>query len=130
MTVLPTKSSTIYSSRVTYSLTIADGASLSDAADLRGYRISRIITPSGWDAAVITFETSADDSTYGAAYDGDGNEITVPSLTAARQVNLTPTQQAALMGADFLKVRSGTSGSAVNQSGAVTVIVVAVPLGA
>lgn len=95
--------------------TISNGTSLSGAVDLgAGARLAGIQMPSAWTSASLTFQVSADGITYVNKFDNFGNEITVPSASAAagNGFNLTPGDWD---GIRYVKVRSGTSGSAVNQ---------------
>lgn len=96
-------------------VTIADSASLSGAADLSSQSgtLVAIQTPSGWTSAVMTFQASFDGTTYGNLYNSAGAEVTTGSIAASTYVALDPADFA---GVRYLKVRSGTSGTAVNQS--------------
>jgi hypothetical protein len=97
-------------------VTIANGASLSGAATLTGGVTSLvgIQMPAGWTAAAITFQASADGTTYGDVYTAAGTEVTIPSVAvaASRYIALDPSDFA---GMAFLKLRSGTSAAAVAQ---------------
>lgn len=112
---------------ITYTATIAAGASLSDAIDLttsdqRCARPAGIILPAGWDAADVTFSVSADGgATYFNLYDDADNEYVVQG-GASRHVALNPADFASVTN---LKIRSGTAGAAVNQADAVVVTIVA-----
>lgn len=104
--------------------TIASGASLSSAISLQsnattycGLRIFGIIMPSEWTSANLTFQVSADGVTYQNLYDANGTEITVVA-GASRTIQLDPAVFAAI---PYIKVRSGTSGTAVNQGAARTI---------
>lgn len=100
------------------SVTIADGASLSNAFDLTPTnRLVGVELPSGWTTQSITFQVSLDGTTYVSAYDADGNEIVIPSAVASRFYGLSAAQQVALYGARYVKVRSGTTASPQNQAG-------------
>ncbi len=97
----------------TATATIASGTSLSSAADLGTGRLVGIILPSAWTTAGITFQGSADGSTYFDLYD-DGIEraIASGSVAASRFI--------ALPIADWLmvrsvKLRSGSAAAPVNQ---------------
>lgn len=93
-------------------VTIASGASLSDALELPDLRtIIAIQMPSSWTAADITFEVSYDGTTYVPLY-WDGSEFTA-SAAASYGLSLEP---AVLAGWPFVKLRSGTSGTPVNQA--------------
>lgn len=108
----------------TTTVTIANGASLSDAAELGGMNLVGILMPASWTAAGLTFQASPDGSTYGNVFDVTGTEVAVASSGAvAAQYVVIPA--GGLDGCAFVKVRSGTSGSAVNQGAARTVTLIA-----
>lgn len=96
---------------VTRTATIANGASLSDAIQTDGSTLVGIIMPAAWTAANLTLQMSHDDSTYNNVYDETGTEKTIVA-SASRYILLNP---ADFLGANSLKVRSGTSGTPVNQ---------------
>lgn len=103
--------------------TIADGAALSGAVDLRGTTLLGVMTPAAWTAAAITFDVSIDGTTYAPLYDSTGAEVTIPSASiataAGRAFALDPVWGVAW---NYLKVRSGTAAAPVNQSGAARVL--------
>ena len=101
----------------TLDCTIASGGSLSAAVDLLGYNLVGIITPAEWTAANITVQNSLDGTTFNNVYDVDGTEYTI-SAAAARSVMLPPGDVVSLQS---IKLRSGTSASAVNQAAARTI---------
>ena len=96
--------------------TITSGTSLSAALDLTllGGVPASIQMPAAWDAANLTFQVSADGTTFQNYFDsaGAGAEIVV-GAAASRVIRLVPTD---FWGIRFLKIRSGTSGLAVNQT--------------
>lgn len=93
-------------------VTISSGQSLSAAADLGGLRLFGIVMPSAWATANLTFQMSHDGgSTWSNVYDASGNELTATAGTS-RFIALDPANFAAVT---MLKVRSGTSGTPVNQ---------------
>lgn len=98
---------------VTATATIADGASLSGVVNLGGKLLCSIAMPSGWTAADLTFQGSHDDATYRNIYNDDDTEYTVQAA-ADRHIILDPAKFA---GVQYIKIRSGTSGASVNQSG-------------
>jgi hypothetical protein len=114
-------------------VTIGAGASLSDAVDVHGLTIAAIVCPAGWDAADITFQASAEDrpvssdleggATFYNVYTEADAEYTVQA-GASRFITVDPQK---FRGALWVKLRSGTSGVAVNQVDAVTVQVILVP---
>ena len=103
--------------------TIAAAGSLSGAVQVAGYRIASIMFPSGWDAADATFSGRYDknSTTYVDIYeDATDTELTVQA-GASRIVLLTGDKAEGLLGLESIKVRSGTSGSAVAQGDEVIV---------
>ena len=97
--------------RTTTTATITNGTSLSAAVNLEGSRLLGIAMPAAWTAANLTFQTSVDGTTFQDAYDADGTEITVVVGGASRNVHFSDQ----LHGVRWLKLRSGTTGTAVNQ---------------
>lgn len=99
---------------------IANGASLSQAIENIGLGAASALVgiemPAAWTAANLTFQVSFDGDTYKDLYDKDGNEVTV-TAAASRYIGLIPSLFA---GIRHLKVRSGTSGTPVNQGAART----------
>jgi len=105
---------------VTRTATIANGASLSDAIQADGSAVVGVVMPAAWTAANLTIQASADDTTYNNVYDELGTEKTIVASTD-RYIPLNP---ADFLGANSIKVRSGTAGTPVNQAAARSVIVV------
>ena len=102
-------------------VTIASGASLSGAVDLGAHRLGAVIVPSAWTAASITLQASQSlAGTYGDVYDDLGTEI---SLTAAagRVITGVTLERIPLR---YVKLRSGTSATPVNQAAARTLTLV------
>ena len=102
----------------TVTATIANGASLSGAVDVGGVQLGgrvivAIITPAAWTTAALTFQASDDGATFRNVYDEYGTEYTVQAAVD-RHILI---DAARFAGCRSLKVRSGTSGSAVNQGG-------------
>jgi hypothetical protein len=99
---------------------IASGGSLSAAIALGSKTLVGIAMPAAWDAADITFQASADGgTTFG--------ELVLTDLAAANAVAAVQIHSPAvgqvigidpnkLRGVNMIKVRSGTSGSAVTQN--------------
>jgi hypothetical protein len=104
-------------------VTIAINESLSSKVRLAGYLLCGIIMPAAWDAASLTFQNSIDDTNFANIYDSAGAEKTV-TAAAARHIMLDPSEFA---GIGMIKVRSGTSGAAVNQTAARTIYLVVRP---
>lgn len=102
------------------SVTIANGTSLSDAIEFGGDALVEIVMPAAWTAAGLTFQVSHDGVTYQNLYDAAGTEVQI-SVAASRNVRLSPTDW---IGVPYLKVRSGTSGTPVNQGAARTIQII------
>lgn len=107
-----------YSQSTPVTATIAASGSLSGEVDTGGRRLAGIVMPAAWTAAVITFQaaakSTADGGTYRDLYDDLGNEVQVQAA-ASRSIGLDALAYA-LAPFRFLKVRSGTGASAVNQA--------------
>lgn len=108
---------------------IAQGTALSPEVDVGGYTIVGIFVPAAWVTAGISFQASIDSSTFAELVDQTNTAIVVPSITggAAVFVALDPAKSRGLRA---LKVRSGTSGTPVNQtaSGGVTLKLLTRPI--
>ena len=102
---------------------IANGQSLSAAAQVGGYLLCGIIMPSAWTAAALTFQASKDGTTYNNLYSDGGVEHTVVA-DASRHIKIDPQDFA---GVQYVKVRSGTSGTPVAQGAARTITLVVRP---
>lgn len=103
-------------------VTIGSGTSLSAAVGVGNMRIVGVKMPAGWDAAGITFValTRRDDTTvpptdtFSKVQDGAGAEVTITSPAADTYVALDDGKPLRSLGT--IKVRSGTSGTPVNQT--------------
>jgi hypothetical protein len=92
------------------SLVISNGTSITAALDCLGVMPVGIFLPAAWTAAVMTFQVSPDNSNWYNLYDKVG-EVSYPAA-ASEWLALDPAQFA---GVRYLKCRSGTSGTPVNQ---------------
>jgi hypothetical protein len=107
------------STRVASAIIVAS-ASLSGAVDVRDAEAMSIEIPSAWTAANLTFQgCHTVDGTFVDLYDDSGAEITVTVGGASRLIAVDY-QAAPLRNVNFLKVRSGTTASAVAQAAART----------
>ncbi len=102
---------------------IAITTSLSAAVNLAGYALCGIIMPTAWTAANLTFQASHDNTTYNNVYTSNGIEKTVVAAVS-EFITIDPID---FIGVEWLKVRSGTSGTPVNQAAAATLILVLRP---
>jgi len=107
---------------VVKSAVIAKNTSLSGAVDIGGCKYLGISMPAAWDAASLTFQVSHDGTTYQNLYNDSGVEV---SVTAAASRNIALDVVALdLAPWQYVKIRSGTAASAVNQTAARTLTVV------
>lgn len=104
-------------------VTITNGTSLSGAVDLTTQRLHRIVMSAGWTAANITFQASYDGTNFNDLYDTSG-EVTVTTAAANRSIVV---DQSVFYGIRYLKIRSGTSGTPVNQTADRALILATVP---
>jgi hypothetical protein len=104
-------------------VTIADGQSLSDAVDIGQAKIVGIIMPASWTAAGMTFQGGA--SLTGTFYDVYDNGVERAVVIASSQFSVLNVVD--WLPFRFIKFRSGTTGSAVAQSGDITFVVVTQP---
>lgn len=100
--------------QVNPTVVISSGTSLSaSSGDLGQGRLVGILMPAGWDAATLSFQGSIDGTTYGEIFSDAG--VAASMVVAASQ--LIQVQNAAFwLAARYIKVRSGTSATAVNQT--------------
>lgn len=97
-------------------VTILDAASLSAAVDLKELTPVALIVPAVLEDTNLTFQGSYDGTNFYNLYDFNGNEIIATVVTnAARFIPLDP---AKFWGIKQIKIRQGTSASAVVASGA------------
>lgn len=109
--------------RIQSTAVIANGTSLSSAIDLGAATLFGVQMPSSWTTANLTFQASTDGVTYANLYDSTGTEVAVTAGASQFIVLSTPAQW---IGIRYLKVRSGTSGTAVNQVADRTIQIVSV----
>jgi hypothetical protein len=111
---------------LTYSktVTIAAGASLSDAATFPGYRLVGFTTDAAWDTQAVTFQTTYDGTNYANHYN-EATEYSQAAITAStnHSVNVE-----SFLGVRGVKVRSGTAGAAANQVDATVVTLRLMPI--
>lgn len=104
---------------------ISAGGSLSAAVDLGGLRLAGIEMPGSWTAAGLTFQAAGSaQASLADLYSESGTEVSVPAA-AGRFIRL---EGVVFAGLRWLKVRSGTSITPVNQSAERTLKLVLVEL--
>ncbi|MGB4101079.1 MAG: hypothetical protein WBK91_04145 [Alphaproteobacteria bacterium] len=96
---------------------IANGAALSGVVDSGGMRLVGILTPAAVTGTQMTLQASPDRGvTFFDVYDAAGNEYVI-SVGVSRFIPLDP---AATAGMRYLRLRSGTAASPVNQAQSTT----------
>lgn len=89
--------------------TIADGATKSDAIEIRDYVLTGILIPAGMEGTTMSFEVC--DSlagTYVPLYRSDGTQVTITYTSAARAFGLSTGDLDALAPWWFIKLVAGT----------------------
>tara|TARA_R110000823_G_scaffold10557_1_gene36771 strand:+ start:1183 stop:1548 length:366 start_codon:yes stop_codon:yes gene_type:complete len=81
-------------------------------ADLGTSRLSRIVMPASWTTANLTVQTSYDGLTGNDLYDSSGDEYVI-TAAASRAIKVPLID---FISERFIKLRSGTTGSPVNQA--------------
>lgn len=98
--------------------TIASGASVTGVINLRDRPVVAVEMPASWTTANLTVLASSDGETFKAVYVWDGTEYTLQAA-ASRIIVMAPQDFA---WARYIKFRSGTSASPVNQAAERTLI--------
>lgn len=93
-------------------VTIGSGSALSPAIPLGEYVLTGIAMPAAWDAAALTFQVSADGGTTWGEMQSTSAVVSY-TAAAAQYIAIDPTLW---RGINMIKVRSGTSGTPVNQT--------------
>lgn len=88
-------------------VTIADTATESDAADLNGTSLVGYTLPSGFDGTTLTFKVSTDNVTFFDFYNTNNTQVT-HTVAASRAIGIFPTDFA---GWRYVKFVAGTSQS-------------------
>lgn len=113
--------------------TIASGASLSGAIRLGIHetteggttraesRLCGIIMPASWTTADITFQVSDDGVNYYDFYDADTVSEIAYTFSAGKAYRIDPT---IFYAANYVKIRSGTSATPVNQAASRDILLV------
>lgn len=105
--------------------TIPNGTAVSNTVDLGKETLLGYIMPAAWTATGLTFQTSPDGVlTPADVYDATGTEIS-HVVAASRVVRVNP---ADWVGVRFIKIRSGTAASPVNQGAARDIILLTKPV--
>jgi hypothetical protein len=94
--------------------TIASGTALSGIINCGGGDLVGIQFPSAWTAADLTFQASADGVNFSELFDDAATPVVI-SVGADASLYVAISAAKRLVGLRFIKVRSGTSGTPVNQ---------------
>ena len=100
--------------------TISSGQSLSASIDLKDQPIVAIQMPASWTAANLTFQGSNDGTTFVDVFNSYGDEFGV-TASANRYIVLSPFE---FQWARYIKIRSGTTGTPVNQGADRTLVII------
>ena len=116
------------SARLPEAVTIANGASVSGTLDLRDSSIAGVIFPAAWTAAALTIEVYDEVALawIGIVYDDLGTQVNViasPVVSTAYTLSVL-----GMLPYRYVRLRSGTTASAVNQAGARSITVITRPL--
>lgn len=108
-------------------LTIPNGGSVSPDMDLVNRTCVGLIMPAVFTAAALTIEVSVDRAAWiGVAFDDTGTQCNVvasPVVSCAYQLNAM-----GMLPYRYIRIRSGTTASPVNQGQATTITVINRPL--
>lgn len=109
------------SAPATVTITIPAGKALSEPFVVKG-KVCGLIVPTGWDTAAITFQGGFDRLNVFDLYDG-ATERTIASAQAVggRMLSLSLNDW---LCANVIRIRSGTSASAVNQTANRDIVVI------
>lgn len=97
-------------------ITILNGTALSAVVDFDAIcRLTAIIMPAAWTAASITFQVSEDNVTFGDLRDDAHNEVTLTTPAAGEVIAFRNDLKRLFGHFRYVKIRSGTTGTPVNQ---------------
>ena len=89
-----------------------------------GAELVALHMPGTWVAAAITFDaSSARAGTYNGIFDSDGTELSL-SAAADRAISLTQEERNLVSDHPYVKLRSGTEGTPVDQTAERTIIAI------
>lgn len=95
-------------------LTIANGDSVSDVADIGSRKVVGLITPAAWTAAVLTFDANPSGANFRNVYD-DGTERSIANATMQNASVYLSLDARDWESMGLIRVKSGTQASAVVQ---------------
>lgn len=94
-------------------VTILNGQSLSEEIFIGDAVVVAVQPDSAWNTAAISFQGRTENNALGTLK-FEGSELIATAIDSEEYVTFTPGKFA---GVEYLKVRSGTNGAAVNQTG-------------
>lgn len=113
--------------RSTATATIANGASVSGSVDLTNTALLGFIAPAGWTTAALNLEVSMDNASWSTGiYDGSGSAVSSWSALVAGAGYAVDT--VSMLPFRYVRFRSGTSASPVNQAAQRDFVVITRPL--
>jgi hypothetical protein len=99
--------------------TIPNGTAVSNGFQLHDHNSIILTTPAAWTAAVLTFDVSLDGVTWYPLYDDAAAEVSIASATiGASRAIAAATILNKVLGATWVRLRSGAAGAPVNQGAA------------
>jgi hypothetical protein len=113
-------------------LKIPNGTSLSQAVDLRGFALKGILTPAAWTAAAISMQGSPDGQNFfPLVIDNSSTQTSLIATVATSEYYLLKTASGTypFPMPRFIKIRSGTDGTPVNQGADRPFTLIVVPFG-
>lgn len=113
--------------RSTVTATIASGASVSDVIDLSTTALLGFVAPAAWTTAALNIEVSVDGANWAPAVLGADNTA-VSSWSAVVAGNAYAADPVAMLPFRYVRFRSGTNATPVNQGAARAFVVITRPL--
>jgi hypothetical protein len=101
--------------------TILSGASLSDSIDLAEGSLVGVVMPAAWTAGGLHIAGSIDGTNFYPLFDTAANEIGVTTAIASYMYSFDP---GLAVPPRYIKIRSGTAGTPVNQAADRTLYVI------
>jgi hypothetical protein len=108
---------------VSSTIQITSGTSITASVDLDRTVLAGIILPATWDTAALTFQASVDGTTFFDLYDGTTERSLTTAGVLGKAISL---DSAAWLPWRYIKLRSGTAATPVNQTATRTLTLVRV----
>jgi hypothetical protein len=87
---------------------IPSGQQLSEPIGLRNYLVTGIVVPATVTSTAVTFQAAPTvDGTYGAVYDSEAAEVSVP-ITGGRRIGMIGSKAEALAPWEWVRLRTGS----------------------